>query len=64
MIPKDELQIGRAYELKARNLRIGIWDGKVFHGIRRKFTMTFIDTELHWDDDPPHGTAKAIRELK
>jgi hypothetical protein len=63
-IKLEELEVGEAYELVARNIRIGIWDGKEFHGIRHKFGGTFMDTELHWDLDKYFGTAKAIRKLK
>ena len=64
MIELKDLVIGRAYELEARNLRIGIWDGREFHGIRHKFGNKFIDGEIHWDLDDFCGTAKAVRELK
>lgn len=62
-LSKDKLEIGCAYELHARNLRIGIWTGYRFSGIRTKFNDVFIDTEEHYDDGPPHGTAKPLRKL-
>lgn len=63
MIPIEELEVGKAYELDARNISIGIWDGKEFHGIRTKFGTQFMDSEIHYDLDPHHGTAVAIKEL-
>ena len=60
-IPLEELEIGAAYELGARNIRVGIWDGREFHGIRTKFRDRFMDSEIHWDLD---GTAVALRRLK
>jgi hypothetical protein len=63
-IPLDELEVGKAYELQARNIHYGIWDGEMFHGIRYKFGKKFMDTEIHWDLCERHGTANAIRELK
>lgn len=63
MIPINELEIGAAYELDARNIRIGIWDGKQFHGIRRKFHDEFMDSEIHYDLDSRYGTAQAVKKL-
>ena len=63
MIPLNELEIGAAYELEARNVHVGIWDGKEFHGIRYKFGDQFMDSEIHYDLDDHYGTAKAIRKL-
>jgi hypothetical protein len=63
-IPLDELEVGKAYELQARNIRYGIWDGEMFHGIRVKFGQKFMDCKIHWDLCDRHGTANAIRELK
>lgn len=59
-IPLNELEIGKAYELESRNLRIGIWDGKEFHGIRTKFGDHFMDSEIHYDLDDHYGTAQAV----
>lgn len=65
-IPLADLEVGKAYLLEARNIRIGIWDGANFHGIRTKFGNQFMDEELHYqlDDGRYNGTAHAIRELK
>ena len=65
-IPLADLEVGKAYLLKARNIRVGVWDGAYFHGIRTKFGDQFMDEELHYqlDDGTYNGTAHAIRELK
>lgn len=62
-IPLEQLEVGKAYELAARNLHIGVWDGTYFHGIRRKFGEQFMDQETHYDLDDHHGTAVAVKEL-
>ena len=62
-IPVEDLVVGRAYELIARNLTYGIWDGKEFHGIRHKFGDKFMDVEIHYDLDDRYGSAQPIREL-
>ena len=63
-IPLKDLKVGQAYLLNARNIQVGIWDGKEFHGIRHKFGEKFMDAEIHYDLDTRHGTALAIKELK
>lgn len=64
MINKEDLIVGEAYTLDARNLDIGIWDGRVFNGVRYKFGKYFMDTEYHWDnEDEKFGTAKPIRKM-
>lgn len=62
-IPLEDLEIGQAYFLHSRNLIIGIWDGKEFHGIRTKFGYKYMDSEIHYDLDGHHGTAKAVGKL-
>ncbi len=64
MIPLNKLEIGAAYGLQARNIRVGIWDGREFHGIRSKFGKQFIDSEVHYDLDDHYGTAQAKRKLE
>jgi len=59
----DELEIGQAYEVEARNFSIAIWNGSKFAGLRYKFGDRFIDYELHWDTDTHFGTVKPIRKL-
>lgn len=62
-IPLTDLEVGEAYELHARNISRGVWDGRAFHGIRRKFGGAFMDNEIHYDLDDRYGTAVAIRKL-
>ena len=62
-VPLADLEKGQAYEIKARNFSVGIWDGKAFHGLRYKFGDYFIDQEIHWDLDNKYGTAVAMRKL-
>jgi len=62
-IPKDKLVVGATYRCFARNFTEGIWNGKEFDYMRTEFNNTFPDTELHWDDGPPHGTVKPIEKL-
>ena len=62
-VPLEQLVVGLPYELKARNIRYGIWDGREFHGIRRKFGQEFMDSEIHYDLDDRYGTALAVRVL-
>ena len=57
-IPKEDMVIGQSYFCKARNFKIGIWNGESFDYIRTKFGCKFPDTELHWDDGAPFGTVK------
>ncbi len=64
MIPKDELEIGEAYKVQARNFTTAIWDGKLFQGVRYKMGNHFIDSEDHWDDDIRNGTVRPIRRLE
>ena len=63
-VAKDDLKVGRAYYVSARNFSYAIWDGKEFQGLRYKFGTYFIDGELHYDDGPPHGTVLPFEELK
>jgi hypothetical protein len=59
----DQLDEGKAYSVVARNFSIAIWTGKTFVGLRYKLGGSFMDHEYHWDEGPPHGTDKPIREL-
>lgn len=63
-IPRVECKKGFLYKLHARNLDIGVFDGKGFIGIRQKFNDRFLFTEYHWDDGAPYGTAKPLQELQ
>lgn len=64
-IPLDKLKPNHLYELYSRNLTIGVYNPFTFTftGIRTKFNQRFLDEETHWDKDPHHGTAKAIKDL-
>lgn len=62
-IPLAALELGQAYEVDGRNISIGIWDGRAFHGIRHKFGDYFIDSEIHYDLDDKYGTAQAMKRL-
>ena len=62
-IPKEELKIGIAYAVHARNFTTAIWDGARFHGVRIKFGDSFISEEYHYDDGAPYGTVKPLKEL-
>jgi hypothetical protein len=61
-IAKKDLIPGRRYKVAARNFAEATWDGEreLFVGLRHKFGATFLDTELHWDDDPNYGTVKPL----
>lgn len=59
---KEELEVGQAYAVRARNFQIAIWDGKQFNGLRFKFTDSYMDTENHYDD-PKYGTVKPLYKL-
>lgn len=62
-IPIKDLVVGRVYKLNARNLRVGVYDGLEFVGIREKFGSRFLDIERHWDADSSFGTAYPIEDL-
>ena len=66
MIPIYKCKDGFVYRLDARNIRYGVWEEErgVFRGIREKFGVKFLDSEDHWDEGPPHGTAKPIEEIE
>lgn len=61
--PMDECVKGRIYRIRARNFRLGVYDGAGgFIGIREKFGQLFLDTEYHWDADKLHGTVAAAED--
>lgn len=62
-IPKDQMEVGAEYECKARNFKVGKWDGRAFGYMRTKFGQTFPDIEYHWDDGPPYGTVKPLKKM-
>lgn len=62
-IPLEELEKGRAYRLKSRNLYAGVWNGKNgYIGIREKFGSFYLFTEYDWRE-PHHGTAWPLEAL-
>ena len=63
-VKKEDLKVGKRYEVDARNFSTAVWTGYAFVGKRTKFGMVFDDEEFHWDDGPPHGTVKPIKELE
>jgi hypothetical protein len=66
MIKLEDCEHGYLYEVRGRNLGIGIFNksDNSFHYIRTKFNFKFIDKEFHWDTGAPYGTAKPIKKLK
>ena len=61
-LTKDLLQEGKSYFCKARNFKIGTWNGEAFEYMRSKCGSRFRDREYHWDDGPPFGTVKPFKE--
>lgn len=59
-----ELREGVTYILKARNAKVGTWNGQAFLIARYKYKNVSPDYEEHWDVGPPFGTAKPLAELK
>jgi hypothetical protein len=65
-IPIAECKRGYIYRLHSRNLAYGVFvpeDNNGFIGIRQKFDSRFLFTEYHWENGPPHGTAKPLEEM-
>jgi hypothetical protein len=63
-IPLTECKVRGVYRLRSRNLGVGVFDGNNgFIGIRTKFTDRYLDTEYHWDQGPPFGTARPEKLL-
>jgi hypothetical protein len=61
VIPLQECEVGRVYDLYSRNLRLGVYTGAgTFIGIREKFRARFLDQEQHWDTGAPFGTARPL----
>lgn len=52
-IPFDELEVRGVYVLRSRNLRVGVWTGAGFIGIREKLGSRYLFTEYP-------NTARAI----
>ena len=59
----DDCKDGGLYRIYARNFSLGVYNKQKqgFIGIRRKFTMIFLDMEFHWDTGVPYGTVKPYK---
>lgn len=63
-IPMDQCVPRHAYEIKSRNLIVGVYDGNEgFVGIREKMGSEYLFTEYHWDQGPLFGTVHPIKDL-
>lgn len=66
-IKEADLVIGTVYEVRSRNLEVGVWTGRGFIGVREKFGSRFLFEEYYIGDEPgsngPMGTAFALRPL-
>lgn len=59
-----ELEVGRVYKIKSRNLVLGVYKGNGgFIGIREKFGHKYLFTEYHHEMGPPFGTVKPYEVL-
>lgn len=59
----DEMQERGVYEIRSRNLKVGVWSPKSqgFIGVREKFGERYLFTEYHYDTGAPHGTASPMQ---
>lgn len=64
-IPEANLENGRIYRIRSRNLLVGLWraESRGFIGVREKFGEKYLFEEFHHDSDPHCGTANAIGAL-
>lgn len=65
-IPIADCKRRHVYRLHSRNLKFGVFAPEKengFIGIRTKFKSRFLFTEHHWDNGPPHGTARPVEDL-
>lgn len=54
----------RLYQLRSRNLSLGVYDGQEgFLGLRTKWGHRYVFCEYHWDQGPPVGTVKPLIDL-
>ena len=65
-IPLSMCADGWLYEIKSRNLTLGVFrkDKKGFIGIREKFGHEYLFVEDHWDTGAPFGTVKPQKRLE
>ena len=62
--PFEQVEKGKVYRLRSRNLVVGVLDGKDgYIGDREKFGARFLATEYDWDTGPPHGTATPLASI-
>ncbi len=64
-VPADEVVLGRAYVIHARNGGVGVAvrdeDGRLGYRLRRvKFDRIYLFTEWDWDEGEPFGTASPM----
>ena len=65
MIPIEELEEGRFYQVEARNFGVAIYKGEgIFLGLRESFGDLYISEEEHWDACPTHGTVSEVQKLE
>lgn len=66
MIPLDQCEHGYLYGIRARNIRMGVYNEKLrgFIGIREKFGNRFLDGELHREASKSFGTATPTEKLE
>jgi len=64
-IPINECVDRGAYEMRSRNLHIGVFSIKDggFIGIREKFRSLYLFTEYHYDNGPPFGTVRPTKKI-
>lgn len=66
-IPREEIVLGRAYVIHARNGGVGVAvmdDGCIGYELHRvKFGANYLFVEWDWDVGPPFGTAIPLRAL-
>ena len=65
-ITLEECKHGGLYRIDSRNLSFGVFNkpSQGFIGIREKFSLEYLFTELHYDIGPPYGTVHPIEFLE
>lgn len=64
-IPMRDLLDGHVYEVRSRNLAVGVWRASTqgFIGVRQKWDSLYLFEEYDYETGPPHGTASAVAWL-
>lgn len=66
-VPADEIELGRAYVIHARNGGVGVaarTDGRLAYRLHReKSGRHFLFDEWDWDEGELHGTAIPLRRI-